>query len=177
MRKIMGLFALIIGLLVAVTASSAHFAYFTADRGVHIEVVPDDNELIDLRPMQPYAYITDNGMLVIDLSQNNPNYQDGFGEGISPNSTYVFREVLGVSNDLWEGTPICMHITYSGPTGVKLFAGDYTGQPGETTLDVTVMPGEVVPIGLILNGTDYVAGDSINGQVQFYAVSGYCGSP
>ncbi|ASJ11656.1 DUF1102 domain-containing protein [Thermococcus thioreducens] len=174
MRKIIGLFALMIGLLVAVAASSAHFAYFEADRGVHIQVVPDDSELIDLRPMQPYAYINDNGMLVIDLSKYNGNWQEGLGEGVSPNSTYVFKEVFGVSNDLWEGTPICMHITYSGDGGVKFFVGNYTGQPGETTLDVTVMPGEVVPIGLILDSTGLVDGDAINGQVQFYAVPGPC---
>ncbi len=176
MRKLMGLFALMMGLLVAVAASSAHFAYFQADRGVHIQVVPDDNELIDLRPMQPYAYINDNGMLLVDFSHNNLNYQEGFGEGVSPNSTYVFEEVFGISNDLWEGTPpICMHLTYSGSAygdEVGLFVGNYTGQPGETSLDVTVMPGDVVPIGMILNSTDLEAGDSINGQVQLYAVPG-----
>ncbi|NJE77226.1 DUF1102 domain-containing protein [Thermococcus sp. ES12] len=180
MRKIIGLFALMIGLLVAVAASSAHFAYFEADRNVHIAVVPDDNELIDLRPLQPYAYISDNGMLVIDLSQNNPKWwelvNEEFtpGKGVSPNSTYVFEEVFGVSNDLWEGTPICMHITYSGDGGVRFFVGDYTGQEGETTLDVTIMPGEVVKIGMILDSTDLEEGDAIDGQLQFYAEAGVC---
>ena len=174
MRKIIGLFALMIGLLVAVAASSAHFAYFTADREVSILIVPDDNELIDLRPIQPYAYINDNGMLVIDLSKYNGNWEPGFGMGVSPNSTYVFEEVFGVSNDLWENVTICMHITYSGDGGVKFFTGDYTGQPGETTLDVTIMPGEVVKIGMILDSTDLEEGDAIDGQLQFYAEYGAC---
>ncbi len=175
MRKIIGLFVLMAGLLVAVAASSANFAYFEADRDVHIAVVPDDTELIDLRPLQPYAYINDNGMLVIDLSHNNPNWQEGFGEDISPDSTYVFEEVFGVSNDLWEQTPICMHLTYSGNEGVLFFVGDYTNTTvGSTSLYFTVMPGEVVKIGMILNGFNYSAGDEINGQAQFYAEAGEC---
>ncbi|NJE42845.1 DUF1102 domain-containing protein [Thermococcus sp. GR6] len=174
MKKIIGLFALIAGLLIAVAASSANFAYFEADRNVHIQVVPDDNELIDLRPIQPYAYITENGMLVIDLSHNNENWHEGFGEGVSPNSTYIFEEVFGISNDLWEGTPICMHLTYSGSGGVSFFEGDYTGQNGETTFDVTIMPGEVVRIGMIIDSTDMDAGNNIDGQIQFYAEAGTC---
>ncbi|WP_148882845.1 DUF1102 domain-containing protein [Thermococcus aciditolerans] len=178
MKKIIGLFVLIAGLLIAVTASSANFAYFEADRNVHIQIVPDDNELIDLRPIQPYAYINDNGMLVIDLSHNNPNWQEGFGEGVSPNSTYVFEEVFGVSNDLWEGIPICMEITYSGGDEVTFFEGDYV--PGQTvgtsSLTLTVMPGEVVKIGMIINTTGISAPDSLDGQIQFYAEAGECES-
>ncbi|ASJ08440.1 hypothetical protein A3L11_04000 [Thermococcus siculi] len=174
MKKVIGLFVLIAGLLIAVTASSANFAYFEADRNVHIQIVPDDNELIDLRPIQPYAYITDNGMLVVDMSHNNPNWETGYGEGVSPNSTYVFEEVFGVSNDLWEQTPICMHITYSGADEVTFFEGDYTGQPGETTLDVTVMPGDVVKIGMIINTDGISAPDALDGQIQFYAEAGEC---
>ncbi|NJE30407.1 DUF1102 domain-containing protein [Thermococcus sp. 18S1] len=178
MKKIIGLFVLIAGLLIAVTASSANFAYFEADRNVHIQIVPDDNELIDLRPIQPYAYITDNGMLVIDLSHNNGNWQEGYGEGVSPNSTYVFEEVFGVSNDLWEQTPICMEITYSGGDEVTFFEGDYV--PGQTVgsdhLFVTIMPGDVVRIGMIINTTGVSAPDSLDGQIQFYAVAGECES-
>ncbi|ASJ03881.1 DUF1102 domain-containing protein [Thermococcus barossii] len=176
MRKILGLFALMAGLLIAVAASSANFAYFEADRNVHIQIVPDDNELIDLRPIQPYAYINENGMLVIDLSHNNGNWEEGFGEGVSPNSTYVFEEVFGVSNDLWEQTPICMHITYTGDGGVLFFEGDYVPDQtvGATTLNVTVMPGDVVRIGMIIDSTGISAPDSLDGQIQFYAEAGEC---
>lgn len=182
MRKILGLLALMMGLLVAVAASSAHFAYFEAERNVHIEVVPDDNELIDLTPIQPYAYITKNGMLVIELSKNNAEWKrlvkEGFdpGEGVSPNSTYVFEEVFGVSNDLWEQTPICMHIVYSGNGGIKFFVDEYIPgvTEGVTDLYVTIMPGEVVKIGMIIDSTGLEAGDSIEGQLNFYAVAGEC---
>ena len=177
MKKIIGVFVLIAGLLIAVTASSANFAYFEADRNVHIQIVPDDNELIDLRPIQPYAYINDNGMLVVDMSHNNPNWMDGFGEGVSPNSTYVFEEVFGVSNDLWEQTPICMHITYSGAEGVTFFEGDYTNTTvGQSSLDVTVTPNNVVRIGMIINTYGTSVPDSLDGQIQFYAEAGACSS-
>ncbi|MDI3475329.1 MAG: hypothetical protein PWQ79_638 [Thermococcaceae archaeon] len=176
MKKILGLVILFAGMLIAVTASSANFAYFHADRNVHIQVVPDDNELIDLEPLQPYAYINSNGMLVIDLSEHNANWEDGLGKGVSPNSTYVFEEVFGVTNHLWENMPICMHITYTGADEVTFFEGDYV--PGVTTgaseLIVTVMPGDVVRIGLIIDSSGVDAGSSLDGQIQFYAEAGEC---
>ncbi|WP_457752232.1 DUF1102 domain-containing protein [Thermococcus sp.] len=179
MKKILGLVILMAGLLIAVTASSANFAYFHADRTAHIQVVPDDNELIDLEPLQPYAYINENGMLVVDLSHNNANWEDGFGEGVSPNSTYVFEEVFGVSNHLWEETPICMNVTYSGNGGVLFFTDNYV--PGETTgktnLYMTVQPGEVVKVGMIINSNDIDAGSAINGNIAFYATAGACEGP
>ncbi len=176
MKKILGLVILMAGLLIAVTASSANFAYFNADRTVHIQIVPDDNELIDLEPLQPYAYINSNGMLVIDLSDANANWEEGFGEGVSPNSTYVFEEVFGVSNHLWEETPICMNITYSGSGGILFFEGDYVSGTtvGATNLYVTVQPGEVVRIGMIINSTDMDAGTSLDGNIAFYATAGAC---
>ena len=54
MKKILGIFILIAGIVIAVTASSAIFAYFEAERGVHIEVVPDDSELIDLMTLKSF---------------------------------------------------------------------------------------------------------------------------
>ena len=176
MKKVIGLFVLIAGLLIAVTASSANFAYFEADRNVHIQIVPDDNELIDLEPLQPYAYINSNGMLVIDLSDANDNWEEGFGEGVSPNSTYVFEEVFGVSNHLWEETPICMNITYSGSGGILFFEGDYI--PGTTTgatnLYVTIQPGDVARIGMIITSDNLDAGTSLDGNIAFYATAGAC---
>ena len=179
------------GIIVAVAATSATFAYFEAERSVHVEIVPDDNELIDLVPLQPYAFIgTDGGTLVIELGKTNtkwPGNPDSpyfnqswvgteMGSGVSPDSIYVFEHVFGVSNHLWEGVPICMHITYGGTGGVTFFTGDYEGQTGETTLDVTIMPGEMVPIGMIINSTCIAAdGDDITGELNFHATNGACG--
>lgn len=129
MKKILALGML--GLMIAAAfalGTSATFGDFEATRSAHIAVVADDEELIDLTPVQPYAYITNGGQLVIDLSSHNGNWNSNPGEGVSPNSTYVFEEVFGISNDLWEGTSICTRITYSGSGGILFFEGDYVRQ-------------------------------------------------
>ena len=111
MKKLLALGML--GLLVAFAAAlatSATFSDYNASRSVHWTIVTDDTELIDLTPLQPYAYINDGGVLVIDFSANNQNYP-GYGDGISPSSEYNFDEVFEVSNDLWEDTTIVVRIT------------------------------------------------------------------
>jgi len=174
MKKILGIFMLIAGIIIAVTASSATFAYFEAERGVHIEVVPDDSELIDLRPIQPYAYIDpEDGILVIDLSMQNDNWEEGYGIGVSPDSLYVFEEVFGVSNDLWEEIPICMEVTYTGNGAITFFMGDYNGTTYDT-LKFTVLPGEVVPVGMAIDSAGIVNGTLISGNLAFHAVAGAC---
>jgi len=181
MKKILGIFMLIAGILIAVTASSATFAYFEADREVHIEMVPDDDELIDLVPLQPYADINDNGMLVIDLSMQNANYWELFlenltiGKGVSPDSIYVFEHVFGVSNHLWENVTICMHIEYSGSGAISFFEGEYTNETvGVDELEVTILPGETVEIGMIIDSEGLDDGDALSGTLNFDAVLGEC---
>ncbi|MCD6559292.1 MAG: DUF1102 domain-containing protein [Palaeococcus sp.] len=176
MKKILGIFMLIAGIVIAVGASSANFAYFEASRDVHVNVVPDDLELIDLKPMQPYAYINSNGELVIKLNEHNLNYINGeewFGKGVSPDSLYVFEEVFAVSNHLWEDMDICVTISNSGDGGVSFFTGDYTGE-GYDSLTFTVPHGDFVTVGMILNSTDMVDGDSINGDLEITADAGAC---
>ena len=174
MKKILGIFILIAGIVIAVTASSATFAYFEAERGVHIEVVPDDSELIDLRPIQPYAYIdSEDGILVIDISGQNDNWEEGFGIGVSPDSIYVFEHVFGVSNDLWEGTPICMTVSYSGDGAIRFFVGNYTGV-GYAQLTFTVNPGELVPVGIVVDTAGIENGTLMSGNLAFHAVAGAC---
>lgn len=187
MKKILGIFMLIVGLVVAVTASSANFAYFETSRDVNINVVPDDNELIDLEALQPYAVIQDNGELIIELTKNNinwpghesnPNYNETwaieeYGMGVSPDSIYVFEEVFAVSNHLWEDVSICVKITYSGDGGILFFTGDYEGT-AQTALTFTVPHGEYVEVGMVLNSTGLVKGDGINGNLGITADNGPC---
>jgi len=176
MKKILGIFMLIAGIVIAVGASSANFAYFEANRTIHVAVVPDDSEFIDLKPMQDYAYIDDDGTLVVDLSTGNGNWKEGLGKGVSPDSLYVFEEVFGVSNDLWEKMPICVHIQYTqeGNGTILFFTGDYTGQAGATELVFTVDPGKVVRVGMIVNSADMVNGDVFDGKISITAYAGAC---
>ena len=113
----------ILGAMVAlslVIGVSATFSDYNADRSIHWNITTDDTELIDLKPIQPYAYITDNGELVVDFSPNNPNYP-GYGDGISPASEYNFNKVFAVSNHLWENTPIVVRVT-SSDTHVEFYS-------------------------------------------------------
>ncbi|MBC7334619.1 MAG: DUF1102 domain-containing protein [Actinobacteria bacterium] len=139
MKKVLALGML--GLLVAFAmalGTSATFRDLELSRSTHIDVVADDNELIDLRPGQPYAYINDDGKLVIDISSNNPNWpgnpsagenynqtwaDEGYGMGISPDSNYNFDHIFYVSNHLWEDVNITVRITGT-PNEIEFFHPD-----------------------------------------------------
>jgi len=50
----------ILGAMVALSliiGASATFSDYNASRSVHWKIVADDDELIDLEPVQPYAYL------------------------------------------------------------------------------------------------------------------------
>ncbi|WP_297470030.1 DUF1102 domain-containing protein [Thermococcus sp.] len=152
----------IFGLLVAfglVLGSGANFRDYNADRSVHWDIVSDDNELIDLTPIQPYAYINDGGVLVVDISPNNPNYP-GYGQGLSPNSEYNFDEVFAVSNDLWEDNmSIVVRITNAN-TAIQFYGADhdihdvstgavvYASDMAKNDVCFLLSPGEAVKVGM-----------------------------
>jgi len=190
----------IFGLLVAfglVLGAGANFRDYNADRSVHWDIVSDDNELIDLTPIQPYAYINDGGVLVVDISPNNPNYP-GYGEGLSPNSEYNFDEVFEVSNDLWENNmSIVVRITNAN-TAIQFYGADhdihdtstgaivYASDMAKNDVCFTVGPGEAVKVGM-----DFTVGnaalnttESSNIHIQAWRLGtepsdlvGKCGQP
>ncbi len=168
-----------IGMLLAVGAG-ANFRYYSADRPASFQVVSDDNELIDLTALQPYVTY-DAGKLYVDISQYNPNHPDWGGNGMSPNTTYVFEEMFEVSNELWENNqtdyPICVKIK-SSHDNVLLFAGNYTNPiagPSQN-LEFTVYHGNPVPVGMIFDNTNATLGlDQF--QMSFEAHAGECGGP
>ena len=166
-----------VGMLLAVGAG-ANFRYYSADRQASFDVVSDDNELIDLTALQPYVTY-DAGKLYVDISANNPNYPEGAGQGMSPNTTYVFEEMFEVSNELWENDnesyPICVTITTQ-HDNVLIFAGDYgneTAGPAHN-IQFTVEHGNPVKVGMIFNNTNATLGlDQF--QMSISAVAGACG--
>ncbi|QDA30692.1 DUF1102 domain-containing protein [Thermococcus indicus] len=169
----------IFGLVVAfglVLGAGANFRDYNADRSVHWFIVADDNELIDLTPIQPYAYINDGGVLVVDISPDNPNYP-GYGDGLSPNSEYNFDEVFEVSNDLWEeNMTIVVRIT-SDNTAIQFYGADHdvysvnTGAPvyssdnAKNDVCFVVENGDAVKIGM-----DFTVGNDAPGTTQSAAV-------
>ena len=174
MNKLFGFALFFAGLMLAVGAG-ANFRYFEASRDATVAIVSDDTELINLKPLQPYAYLN-NGKLTVEISSNHPDYP-GYGAGLSTDSIYVFEEMFEVSNELWENDnedyPIC--VTLKADNGVKLFAGSYdnpTAGPAGT-IRVTVYHGSPVKIGMIFNTT----GQGLGGhqvQIDVTAVAGEC---
>lgn len=161
----------ILATLAIILGVGANFSDYNASRSLHWTVVTDDTELIDLTPIQPYAYIGEDGMLAIDFSADNPNYP-GYGDGISPASEYNFDEVFAVSNDLWEQFPIVVRITStSSDSRVEFYGhegGVYavgTGQQATASdsarddVCFVVQPGDDVKIGIDLNANGDSPGD------------------
>jgi len=167
-----------LGLLMAFAmalGTTATFRDYRAQRSVHVSVVADDVELIDLHPGQPYAYINDRGKLVIDFSVDNPNWPGYIdspyyipnwtgGLGISPQSRYNFDHVFYVSNHLWEQMPIVVQVISSDPGTFSFYDPTYNmwitddyGQPYNSDTaagDVCfiLQPGEELGVGMEIAG-------------------------
>ena len=165
MGRLFGLVLLVTALMLAMEIG-ADFASYQAERSVHIAVVADDQELIDLSPQQPYAYLGNDGKLYIDISENNPNYGDGFGKGISPDSVYAFNCMFNVSNHLWNGTAIKVTVTSSN-SNVSVYTDSISA--AATTVDFTVAPGGSVCVGMEFDAEGYVPGDTIDGVLTIHA--------
>lgn len=194
----------IFGLIVAfglVLGAGANFRDYNADRSVHWDIVSDDNELIDLTPIQPYAYINDGGVLVVDISPDNPHYP-GYGQGLSPNSEYNFDEVFEVSNDLWEDNmTIVVRITNTNPE-IQFYGADmdvhdastgavvYASNMAKNDVCFVVGPGEAVKVGMdftvgnYLSNTTFPVTESSTIHIQAWRLGtepsdlvGKCGQP
>ncbi len=155
-----------------VLGAGANFRDYNADRSVHWNIVTDDTELIDLTPIQPYAYINDGGVMVVDISPDNPNWP-GYGNGLSPNSEYNFDEVFKVSNDLWEeNMTIVVRIT-SNNTGIQFYGADqdihdsvtgtvvYASDMAKNDVCFVVNNGDAVKVGM-----DFTVGNDAPGTIQ-----------
>lgn len=158
---------LLVGALVFALGIGADFASYDADRSVHIAVVADDQELIDLKPGQPYAYIGEDGKLYIDISSDNKNYPTGGGLGISPDAKYSFDCMIYVSNHLWEEN-VTINVTISSNNNlVKL----YTNAPdrAHSSINFNVPPEEEVCVGMSFDGDGMEPGQTIEGQLTIHA--------
>jgi len=176
MNKLVGLAIVLIGMMLAVGVG-ATFRYYEAERTITVAIVPDDDEFIDLTPVQEYAKLV-GGKLVIRVGKSDP------WAGMSPNTTYVFEEMFNVSNELWENEdgdfPICVTLSTAGgtapPGAVKIFAGDYDNPIAgpASTITFTVHHGQPVSIGMIFNNANLDPHTQYQTQLQVHAVAGAC---
>jgi hypothetical protein len=189
--------------VLTVLGIGADFSDYKALRSIHVAVVADDQEFIDLTPIQPYAYISEAGILVIDFSDNNPNYPGDGGTGISPASEYNFDSVFGVSNHIWSNDSeygyIIVNITSSNPS-VELYCkedptniGDnlcyaynlfgnvaYNSDSAAQTIEFCIAPGATKEIGMDLTGPTSISTQWMNGTLTIKAVpdtGGVCYGP
>jgi len=188
----LGMLGLLMAFAVAL-GTSATFKDYRAQRSVHVDVVADDVELIDLHPGQPYAYINDRGMLVIDFSVDNPNWpgyntSDYYipnwtgGLGISPQSRYNFDHVFYVSNHLWEQVPIVVEVISSDPGTFSFYDSTEnmyvtgTNSTKATSSDTAagdvcfiLQPGEELGVGMEISGHGKVPPYDFYGNVTIKA--------
>ncbi len=182
------LLLLLVSSLIAVSllGLGADFRSYDAQRTFTVAVVADDQELIDLTPIQPYAFINEDGKIYFDFSQYNPNYPGG-GKGVSPNSTYAFDKVFKVSNDLWPNDSgyengICVQVSVSGGAAavLKLYSpddvnGHTSPANAATTINMFVEGGDYTEVGFVITTNGYAAGRTVDGQINVVAHSGNCG--
>lgn len=172
-------------LAISLLGLGADFRSYDAQRSFTVAVVADDQEFIDLTPIQPYAYIRSDGKIYFDFSTYNPNYPGSGGMGVSPNSTYAFDKVFKVSNDLWESDSgydgICVEVSASGNIAgiLKLYSpnevnGHTSPENAATSISMFIEGGEYAEVGFVINTDGYAAGNTIDGQITVVAHSGSC---
>ncbi|MEM0202834.1 MAG: DUF1102 domain-containing protein [Archaeoglobaceae archaeon] len=169
---------------VSLLGLGADFRSYHAERNFTVAVVADDEEFIDLTPIQPYAFIDDDGKIYFDFSQYNPNYPGG-GKGVSPNTTYAFDKVFKVSNDLWEDdsgySGICVQVSTGGNiVGIlSLYSpddiyGHTTPESSANSVSMFIEGGNSSWVGFVINTNGYTAGNTIDGQITVVAHAGNC---
>ena len=175
-RKVLGMLFVTVAAALVIGVG-ADFASYSATRSAHIAVVADDVELIDLHPGQPYAYMTERGLLNIDLSTRNPNWVEGDGQGISPDSRYNIDRVFFVSNDLWSSDSVqTIKVTVTSTNDdIKLYSkldeDNYNSDTAAQSVTFYLDRGEEGDVGLDLNGFGYDAGDELSADIVVGAVA------
>ena len=139
---------------------------------IPVVLAVDDNVTVPIEnPLPPYAYLSE-GYLKIDITNQNPLYP-GFGEGLSPDSVYVFDSVFEIYNNESETgfSEICVTIT--SPTSVVgLFVSPYTGSWSQT-IEFTVPANQSVQVGMRFDTNSLPLGD-YNQNITIQAFGGPC---
>ncbi len=160
------------GIIVAIASVGADFRYFREDRGVKIFVVADDQGLVSLKPIQPYAYM-ENGELVIRFDAKNPGYS-GYGMGVGPESRYVFDKVFCISNRAWSGKRVAVELEVREPLKnvLRVYSPESpeNRSPEESSdrVRITVDRGEEVCVGFVIDTSALKLG-SYSGEVSIKA--------
>ncbi len=112
---------------------------------------------------------TDDNNLTIEISVNNPNYP-GYGEGLSPSSTYRFDDALTIENNVSKTgmEVVCVRIQ-SNDENLKFYTEDTT--PSDT-VSITLRENESKSVGIEINSTSGLGMEE--GRYTIYVYSGEC---
>jgi hypothetical protein len=116
-----------------------------------------------------YATTTDENNLTIDISVNNPNYP-GYGEGLSPSSTYRFDDALVFENNVSKTgmEVVCVQIQ-SNDESLKFYTEDTI--PSDI-VSITLRENESKSVGIEINATSILGLNE--GKYTIYVYSGEC---
>jgi len=122
-------------------------------------------------PLPPYAYLS-GGYLKVDISNQSPIYP-GFGEGLSPDTVYVFNDVFEIYNNETETgeSVICVNITSPTPV-IELFVSPYNNIWSQS-IEFEVLANQSVKVGMRFNTTGLLLGD-YNQHITIRAFGGSC---
>jgi len=115
-----------------------------------------------------------NGKLTVEISTSNQNHSGG--DGLSPNTTYVFEHMFNVSNELWENKdgdfPICVSVSVPQNNGIEIFNGTWDGT-SSTQLQFTVYHDTPVSVGMVFDTSNMELGKKTV-QMSINAWAGEC---
>ncbi|RLF88801.1 hypothetical protein DRN43_05070 [Thermococci archaeon] len=131
----------------------------------------DDGYFSIENPLPPYAYLSD-GFLKVEISNQSPFYP-GYGEGLSPDSIYVFESVFEIENNETETGfgEICVKIS-SASSNIAFFEGGYTGFWAQS-IEFTVLANQSVRVGMRFDTHGMALGDHTQ-EITIQAFGGSC---
>jgi len=140
---------------------------------IPVVLAVDDNVSVPIEnPLPPYAYLS-NGHLKIDISNQSPLHP-GFGEGLSPDTVYVFNDVFEIYNNETETGESVICVTISSPTPViGLFMSPYDGNWSQS-IEFEVPANQSVQVGMRFDTTGLSLG-YYDQNITIQAFGGSCG--
>lgn len=139
---------------------------------IPVVLAVEDNASVSIEnPLPPYAFLS-NGYLKIDISNQSPLYP-GFGEGLSPDTVYVFNDVFEIYNNETETgqSVICVSVTSPTPV-IGLFVSPYTGTWSQS-IEFEVLANQSVKVGMRFDTAGLSLGD-YNQNITIQAFGGPC---
>ncbi len=130
-----------------VVGLNANLNEYRVGREVQISVVSDDQALIKLIPIKPYAKLED-GRLLIEFGNSAST------TGLSPDSKYVFDKVFCIAVNSWESREVLLKLSVIENYGiVKIYSPDslVSKSPEDASSEIIIPLNETSCVGFVIN--------------------------